>query len=92
MQGIYLDGPFNSAAIIAQIEMRVKRDVKSNISPQTCPEQGEWHGQALKGMAMILYFSIVDPFMAIGFAADHATRLLFLSENAEANRRPWASG
>ncbi len=23
---------------------------------------------------MILYFSIVDPFMATGFAADHATR------------------
>ena len=22
---------------------------------------------------MILYFSIIDPFMAIGFAADHAT-------------------
>ncbi len=27
-----------------------------------------------KGMAMILFFSIVNPFMAIGFSADHATR------------------
>ncbi len=27
-------------------------------------------------MAMILYFSIVDPFMAIGFTVDHATCLL----------------
>ncbi len=26
------------------------------------------------GMAMILYFSIIYPFMTIGFAADHATR------------------
>ena len=31
---------------------------------------------------MILYFLIVYPFMAIGFAADHDPRFLFLSKRA----------
>ncbi len=34
--------------------------------PGTGNHDDGWHGQTLKGMAMILYFLIVDSFMAIG--------------------------